>query len=183
MLDVTIPSQDLFDERSETFIHIEKCHLQLEHSLVALHKWESKWHEPFLGTTSKTKEQIDDYIRCMTLNKDVDPIIYQYIPSFVLKEILKYMKDPMTATWFSNPGNSQSMTGRKEVITAEIIYYWMITLGIPVKFEEWHLQQLLTLIRVINVKNAPSKKMNKKDILARNRQLNAARRAKNKSKG
>lgn len=180
--EIYIPHQSIWDEKKEQFINIEETTFQVEHSLISLARWESKWHIPFLGKEEKTSEQIQDYIRCMTLTQHVDPKVYQYISNSVLKEIFDYIEDPMTATWFSN---SEKMPGvrKNEVITAEIIYWWIVSLNIPVQFEKWHLNRLLTLIRVINVKNAPAKKMSKKDILARNRQLNAARRAKNRSKG
>lgn len=184
MLKVRIPDVcNLFDDKTETFINIKGADIQLEHSLVSLAKWERKWHIPFLGKEEKTNEQILDYIRCMTITQNVDPIIYQYIPDSVLKEIFDYIEDPMSATWFSDAQMKQSGIGKNEIITAEIIYYWMITLGVPVQFEKWHLNQLLTLIRVINIKNTPPKNMSKNDTLNRNRQLNAARRAKFKSKG
>lgn len=183
MLKVRVPDQDIFDEQKEIFIHIKGGEIQLEHSLISLAKWESKWHKPFLGKEDKTKEEVLDYIRCMTLTQNVDPNLYLYLPPKNLKEIFEYIEDPMTATWFSNVEKQMGGIGKREIVTAEIVYYWMVTLGIPVQFEKWHLNRLLTLIRVINIKNAPQKKMSKKDILARNRQLNAARRAKNKSKG
>lgn len=182
MLKISIPDQEFYDEYTETFINVKAVDLQLEHSLISLAKWESKWHIPFLGVDNKTEEQISDYIRCMTLTQHVDPIIYKYIPSNILKEIFDYIEDPMTATWFSNDKKSGGM-GKREIITAEIVYYWMITLNIPVQFEKWHLNRLLTLIRVINIKNAPAKKMSTSDVIARNRRLNAARRAKHKTKG
>lgn len=184
MLKIKIPDMpDLFDEKTESFITVKGIELQLEHSLLSLAKWESKWHKPFLGKEEKNHEEIIDYIRCMTITQNVDQEIYHYIPKSVLKEIFDYVEDPMTATWFSSTEMKNGGIGNREVITAEIIYYWMATLGIPVQFEKWHLNRLLTLIRVFNVKNAPPKKMNKKDILARNKKLNAARRAKHRSKG
>lgn len=183
MLKISIPDQTIWDEENEKFVTIKGTDLQLEHSLISLAKWESKWHIPFLKKEDKTDEQIQDYIRCMTLTQHVDPNVYNYMPTHVLKEIFDYIEDPMTATWFNNIEEKQSGIGRRETITAEIVYYWMVTLNIPVQFEKWHLNRLLTLIRVINVKNAPAKKMSKRDILARNRQLNAARRAKHGSKG
>lgn len=184
MLKIKIPDiEDLYDEKTERFFKIKGADLQLEHSLLSLARWESRWHKPFLGKEEKTNEQFIDYIKCMTITQNVDQEVYRYIPNSVLKEILDYIEDPMTATWFSSNETKLGGIGNKEVVTAEIIYYWMVTLGIPVQFEKWHLNRLLTLIRVINVKNAPKKNMNKKDILAQNRQINAARRAKHRSKG
>lgn len=183
MLSIHIPEQEFFDERTERFFKTKGVDLQLEHSLISLSKWESKWHIPFLGKGEKTEEQMLDYIRCMTLTQHIDPQIYRFIPHDILQEINDYMENPMTATWFSNVNDKQKNKIGRETITSEIIYYWMVTLGIPVQFEKWHLNRLLTLIRVINVKNAPKKNMSKKDVLANNRKLNAARRAKHGSKG
>lgn len=176
MLEITIPAQELFDDHNEIFIQVKETTLQLEHSLISVHKWEKKWHVPFLGSEEKTDEQIRDYIRCMTLNKNIDPKIYYYIPPNVLTEIFDYIENPMTATWFSEEKGPKMFGGKKEIITAEIVYYWMVTLNIPVQFEKWHLNSLLTLIRVINIKNTPPKKMSKRDTLAQYARLNAERR-------
>jgi hypothetical protein len=157
--------------------------LQLEHSLISLTKWESKWHKPFLDKKDKTDEEIQDYIRCMTLTQNVNPEVYKHIPKIVMKQIFEYIEDPMTATWFGNNGEDKKSINKKRIVTAELIYCWMITLNIPVQFEKWHLNRLLTLIRVVNAENTPPKKMSKRDILARNSKINAARRAKNHSKG
>lgn len=183
MLKIRVPDQNLWDERTETFVHIKGADLQLEHSLISIAKWESKWHKPFLGKDDKTEEQLLDYIRCMTLTQNVDPRLYQYLPTPIVNQIFDYIDDPMTATWFSKAEEQKLGIGRKEVVTAEIIYYWMVTLNIPVQFEKWHLNRLITLIQVINLKNTPAKKMKQKDALAHYRQLNMARRARTKSKG
>lgn len=184
MLNIHIDEQELFDESTETFIKLKGTNIQLEHSLISLSRWEEKWHIPFLGNEDKTEEQVKDYIRCMTTTKNVDPRIYDHIPASTLKEIFDYIENPMTATWFNDSDDrKKAMPKRKETITSEIIYYWIITLGIPVQFERWHLNRLLTLIRVINIKNSQPKNMSKKEILAHNRKLNAARRAKYKTKG
>lgn len=182
MLKIVIPEDTFFDEDKNEFIDIKRTELQLEHSLISLSKWESKWKKPFLGNEDKTEEMIIDYIRCMTITQNVDPTIYQVIPESEIKKVSDYIEDSMTATWFSTD-DKKPKSGKKEIITSEIIYYWMLTLGVPVQFEKWHLNRLLTLIRVVNVKNAPSKNMSKKDILERNKRLNAARKAKYKTKG
>ena len=184
MLSIHVDDATYYNEDTETFAHVKGADLQLEHSLISLSRWEEKWHIPFLATDNKTDEQIRDYVRCMTVTKNIDQQVYDYMPTSVLKEILDYIENPMTATWFNDENEKRKgAPRRKEIVTSEIIYYWMITLNIPVQFERWHLNRLLTLIRVLNIKNAPSKKMNKRDILANNRKLNAARRAKHKSKG
>lgn len=184
MLKVIVPglgSED-WDELEEEFIYhaeSEDVELQLEHSLVALSKWESKWHERFLGRKDLTDEQMIDYIRCMTIN-DVDPEVYSRLTTEVLTKIKEYMDDPMTATTFKN-NNSRSNSG--EATTSEIIYYWMIVNNIPVEFEHWHIKRLLTLIRVCSIKNQPSKKMSKLEVAKSYRALNAERCAKLGTKG
>lgn len=186
MLKIVIPECSFYNDRKEEFININKrTELHLEHSLISLSKWEAIWHKPFFGKEEKTEEMIRDYIRCMTITQNVNPDIYYCIPETELQKIFEYIEDPMTATWFGSK-NDKNMNGnipKKEIITAEIIYYWMITLNIPKEFEKWHLNRLLTLIRVINVKNEPSKKLNKKDIYARNARINAMNRAKYRTKG
>lgn len=183
---IIIPDiKDGWDPVNEVFVTQKGATLVLEHSLVSLQKWESKWHVPYLGNDKKTNEQVVDYIKCMTVfPHDVDEEIYKYIPRKELNEIAKYISDPMTATTFSdNSKQNGSSSPKKEVITAEIVYYWMIALNIPMEYRKWHLNQLLTLIHVCEIKNAPQQKMGRNEILARNRALNAQRRAKMHSKG
>ena len=175
MLQLNIPDVEAFDERTNEFIIIKGRTIQLEHSLISLSKWESKWEKPFLSQDKeKTSEEILDYVRCMTLTKNVDENIYEYLSEENIEEINDDISAPMTATWFSDRDNKRN----REVITSEIIYYQMIALGIPFECQKWHLNRLLTLIRVCSIKNAPQKKMSKKDILKHNRELNAARKAK-----
>ena len=173
MLKITIPEQELFDENKMEFITIREKTLQLEHSLVSVSKWESKWCKPFLSKGEKTFEETIDYIRCMTITQNVQPIIYTLLTSQNLVDINKYIESPMTATVFTNEKNK---TTNREIITAEIIYYWMIALNIPFECQKWHLNRLLTLINVCSIKNQPQKKMSRKEILERNRALNLARR-------
>lgn len=184
MMELHIPAQRGFDEKTNTFVDIEETTLQLEHSLLSLKRWEQRWHIAFLDKSKdKTTEQWIDYIRCMTINKrKVDENVYTYMSLETLQKIVKYIEDPMTATWFSDTNVKGASKKKEEVVTAEIIYYWMISLGIPVEFEKWHLNQLLTLIRVVNIKNNPEK-MNKNDWAKQRRSLNAARRAKYHSRG
>lgn len=188
MLEILIPEQhyEFFDEKKEEFlppIDIKETKIQIEHSLISIKKWEQKWHKPFLGDKDKTYEELVDYVRCMTLTHGVDPIIYKYIPMKVLNEIVDYIKDPMTATWFRDDGLVGGQKYLKEVVTAEIIYYWMITLNVPVEFQKWHLNQLLTLIKVLNIKNGKKEKVDSKTAARQRAALNAQRRAAHKSKG
>lgn len=183
MKEIFIPESELFNEDTNEFIHIEETTLQLEHSLISLKKWEERWHKPFLKKEDKTIEEILDYVRCMSLNvKKVDPKVYQYLPTSLINEIVEYIKDPMTATTFSDSLIGAQQNSR-EIITAEIIYYWMVTYNIPVEFQKWHLNQLLTLIKVVSIKNGPKKKMGRKEAAQQREALNKARRAKYNSKG
>lgn len=180
MLQLTIPSVERFDERTNEFVYIKGQTIQLEHSLVSLSKWESKWHVPFLSNEDKTYEQTLDYIRCMTITQNVSPTVYDGLTNDLVRKVTDYINDSMTATWFAE---EHKKAGQGEVVTAELIYYWMIALNIPMECQKWHLNRLITLIRVCSIKQEPAKKMNKKDLMARNRALNAARRSKLNSKG
>ena len=177
MLTINIKSVELYDDSSKEFYNTEEVSLQLEHSLVSLSKWESKWEKPFLGDGDKTTEQTIDYVRCMTISEDISPEVYNYLTDVNIKEISSYIDAKMTATWFNDNDSKGRGPVRKEVITAEIIYYWMISLTIPFECQYWHLNRLLTLIKVCNQKNAPEKKMSRQDLVARNRALNEARKA------
>lgn len=180
MLTIHIPESEGFDENTNEFINVKACTLTLEHSLVSIAKWESKWKKPFITDKQKTEEEFRDYIRCMTLTTQVDPIVYSFLTPENMKQIMDYIEDPMTATWFSDKDKKKKS---KEVLTAEVIYYMMITQQIPMECQKWHINRLMTLIRVCSEKNAPKKKMSKSDIYARNKALNAQRRAKYNSKG
>lgn len=179
MLTIRIPENELFNERTNEFIKIKAQTLCLEHSLVSISKWESKWHKPFLGKEEKTWEESVDYIRCMTITQNVDKNAYYGIPDSLMKTISDYVENPMTATTVRNTNNKKD----NSIITAEIIYYWMIELGIPFECEKWHLNRLMMLIRVCSEKQGPQKKMSQKDIWKQNHALNASRRAKLHSKG
>ena len=172
VLTITIPEVEVFDPQKEEFVTVKKQTLSLEHSLVSLSKWESKWNKPFLSTDDKSPEEILDYIRCMTLTQNVDPSVYGRLTKENIEAINKYIDSPMTATKFS----TENKTSKKEIITAEIIYYWMIASNVPFECQKWHLNRLLTLLRVCSIKNAPPKKMSKRKTMTNNAALNAARR-------
>lgn len=180
MLSIYIPPSDDWDEAKEEFVHFSGQKLQLEHSLVSISKWEAKWNKPFLSVTktTKTNEETIDYIRCMTITQNVDPAAYSFLTNQNLADINAYIEAPMTATTFQEDKRS----GR-EVITAEIIYYWMIAFNIPFECQKWHLNRLLTLIKVCSIKNQPAKKMTNRQILSNNARLNAARRQAMHTKG
>lgn len=180
MLQITIPARECFDEASQTFLYTKEQTLQLEHSLLSLSKWEAKWNKAFLNSKEKTDEETMDYIRCMTITKNVDPQIYRCLSPANVSEINDYIGAPMTATTIREikpPG------GGRDVVTSELIYYWMIALNIPFECQKWHLNRLITLIKVCSVKSAPQKKMSKAEIMRQNAALNAARRRKYHTRG
>lgn len=180
MLTITVPAVELWDESKQEFIQAKEQTLQLEHSLVSLSKWESKWCKPFLSKQDKTVEETLDYIRCMTLTQNVKPDVYYRLTDANLAQVRQYINAPMTATTFSEDKPTRAS---REVVTAEVIYHWMIAHNIPPEYQKWHLNRLLTLIRVCNIKNQPPKKMSKRATASRYAQLNAARRQQMNSKG
>lgn len=180
MLRITIPAQELWDSDKQEFIYTKEQVLQLEHSLVSVSKWEAKWCKTFLSKKEKTYEETVDYIKCMTITQNVDPDVYNYLTEENMKEINNYISAPMTATWFSD---ERTGSANNEQVTSELIYYWMIALNVPFECQKWHLNRLLTLIRVCNIKNKPPKKMSKSEIMSRNAELNAARRKQLGTKG
>lgn len=180
MLKITIPSAELWDERKQEFVHSKEQTLQLEHSLVSLSKWESKWCKPFLSVEKKTAEETADYIRCMTLTQNVDPMVYNFLTVENIDQVNAYIAAPMSAVKFFNDKRSG---GSREKITAELIYYWMIALNVPFECQKWHLNRLLSLIQMCEVKSRPPKKRSKREIMQRNSALNAARRKKYNTKG
>lgn len=180
MISITIPATEAFDEINGEFIYTKEQILHLEHSLISISKWESKWCKPFISNEEKSNEEVLDYVKCMTLNPNIDDSVYRCLTKVNMKTIKDYIDAPMTATTFFEEKNGKR---NREVITSELIYYWMIALNIPFECQKWHLNRLLTLVRVCNIKNQPPKKMSKKDVMSRNASLNAARRQKFNSKG
>lgn len=182
MLQIAIPSIEYYDSVRNEFFTVKGQVIQLEHSLVSISKWESKWNKPFLSKEQKTVEEFLDYVRCMTLTQNVNPMLYQNINPDISKQIMDYIEAPMTATTFHDyPGAPRR--GSSEIITSELIYYWMVALQIPFECQKWHFNRLMTLIRVCNIKNSPKKKMSRNEIFSRNAALNAARRGKMGSAG
>lgn len=181
MLTIYVPASELWDEQKQEFISIKSQELRLEHSLVSLSKWEAKWQKPFLAKGGLAPEEMLDYVRCMTLTQNVSPLVYAHLSAENIKQINQYIDSPQTATTFHNL--NQPRGGQGETITSELIYYWMVSLQIPFECEKWHLNRLLTLIKVCSVKNEPSKKMSQKAVRSQNASLNAARRKRLRSKG
>ena len=174
MLEIEIPEEELFDETTNRFITVKATKLRFEHSLVSISKWEQKYHKAFLDkNVKKTNEEMVDYLRFMCLNQNVDPEIFNYLPTKALQDIHAYMEDSMTATTFNDKGGKK---GSNRFITNELIYHWMAEFGIWKECEKWHINHLLALIHVCSAENAPKKKMSKNEVYDRQRALNAARR-------
>ena len=162
MLRIVVPlTPEGWDEEKQEFVQPEEQVLELEHSLISLSKWESKWCKSFLDNKGLTDEETMDYIKCMTLTDGVSDDVYSKLTNDNVTQINNYIAAPMTATTFND---KQKGKGGKEIITSELIYYWMIALNIPFECQYWHLNRLITLVRVCNIKNAPPKKRSKSDI-------------------
>lgn len=179
MLDIIIPETEQFDERTMQFTYSKEQKLTLEHSLIAVSKWESKFEKPFLSS-EKSAEETLEYIRCMTLTQNVKPETYLRLSPKNIEDIQAYIEAPMTATTFKK---IERRGGRKETITAELIYYWMIAFNIPFECQKWHLNKLLTLIEVCARKNEPPKKMSRRELAAQHRAINKANRERFHTKG
>lgn len=179
MLEITIP-KTYFDQEKQEFITLNSTTIKLEYSLLSISKWEAKWKKPFLSRDTKTYEETVDFIRCMTLTQNVNPIVYENLSKEILDEVGKYINDPMTATTINHQNGKRS----REIVTSELVYYWMVALQIPFDpCEKWHFNRLMTLIEVTSIKNQPPKKMGKKKTAQSNAAINAARRARLGSKG
>jgi len=182
MLQLVIPDLEFWNPKTEEFLYEKGCTIQLEHSLVSISKWEAKYHKAFLGKQEKTNAELIDYIRFMTITQNVPQKVYTHLKKKEFDIINAYIDNPMSAVKFfdEEAGNSS------DTVTSELIYYWMIALNIPFECQKWHLNRLLSLIRVCNMKNRAASKSGKrsqKDILRQNAALNAERRKKLNSKG
>lgn len=166
---ITIPEGEFWDEKQLQFVYSKEQSVTFEHSLVSISKWESKWHIPFLSKEEKTQEQTLDYIKCMTITQNVKDETYSCLSQENVKELTDYINNPMTAAWFS--GN-QGRNNR--IITSEVMYYYMIELGIPMECQRWHINRLFTLMKVINEERKDNK-MSTNELYRRNSELNRLR--------
>ena len=173
MLILKIPEQEFFNQKTGEFSSCKACTLKLEHSLVSISKWETKWKKPFLTDGKKTPAEFIDYIRCMTINQDVPDEVYGLMGYENVKKVEEYIMDPATATTVTDLRKQRA--GKSEIPTSELIYYWMISNGIPFECEKWRLNRLLTLIKVCNAKGNPQQ-MSRQEIYQMNTALNNSRR-------
>lgn len=182
MITVTIPAAELFDESKEEYIYTKETAITLEHSLVSVSKWESKWEKPFLSGEKLSGDKLISYIQCMTTTQNVDPNVYKVIPASILKEIEDYISSKQTATWFRDDKRSAS----RRTVTSELIYFWMINYGIPFECQKWHLNRLVTLIRVCQEEtkaNSKNGNSNQAAALKERQALNELRKSKYHTKG
>lgn len=183
MLDIIIPAREFYNEETNEFYYSKETELHMEHSLISISKWESKWHKAFMSKRKRTSEETLDYFRCMTINK-VDPDVFNNLTTSNVEEIIDYINAPMTATYIGNEGSGSSGGIRSgDTTTSELLYYYMVSFGIPFECERWHINRLLALIHVCEVKNRPSKSINRSELNRRNNALNAARRKKYQTRG
>ena len=179
MLSIEVVLSEKINDKNE-FVIRDSFTLEMEHSLASVSKWESKFEKPFLTDVEKTPEEILEYIKCMTLTPEVPEKVYGALSSSNVEKINDHIAAKMTATWFPKHSSSK---GNPEIITSEIIYYWMVSCGIPFECETWHLSRLLTLIQVCQRKSTPPKKMSKSEAIRQQRELNARRREQYGSSG
>lgn len=182
MLQITIPAGEKWDDVKREFVYCNACTLQLEHSLVSISKWESKWHKPFLSNIDKTDEEMLDYIRCMTITQNVNPLMYNFLTEDNIREINDYINDPMSAISLKEDNKKKSKQSQ-ENITAETIYWWIVTLNIPLEAQKWHLNRLLALADFIRQKNEPPKKMSNRERADLWAKVNAERKKKLNTRG
>lgn len=180
MLEINTMEDEFYDSRINKFIQIPACTFILEHSLISLAKWESKWHIPYFDNTQKTPIQDLDYIRCMVIGNIKNEHVFNNLSSENIIRIRDYIDNPMTATTFNKKSNGKT---RKSVTTAETIYAHMFANSIPLECQKWHLNRLLTLLRVCDLQNSPREKMSKKQTAAWNAEQNAARRSRLNTRG
>ena len=179
MLEITVPSDEIYLPKQNRLVSIQSCILTLEHSLISISKYEAKWHTPYLNMKERSREQELDYIRCMVVGSIKDDRVFSILTPENLAQIRAYMDDSMTATTFPNTSHSSS----REVVTAESLYYRMFANNIPMECQKWHLNRLLTMIRVCDAKRGPKTKMTKQQTAAYYAEQNALRRAKYNSRG
>lgn len=183
MLTIIVPEREYYDEEKNEFHLVKEQKLVLEHSLISISKWESKYFKPFISNEQKTYSEILDYIQCMTITQNVDPLVYKNLTPDNIKDITEYIDSPMSATVFFEETKDKKQTAARKRITSELIYYWMAKFNIPFDIcEKWHFNRLQNLLRICAVESSDSK-MSREETIMSNRELNALRRAKYNTRG
>jgi hypothetical protein len=180
MLTITVPEQENYDEEREKFVTLPAVVLELEHSLVAVSKWESEFEKPFLSDASRTAEELLGYVRAMTLTPEIPPEVFLRLSGENFEKINGYINKRMTATTINRMAGAPA---NRSIITAELVYWWMSQFKIPPEFDTWHLNRLFTLIEIASVKSQPPKKMGRQDAAAQQRAINEARKQATGSRG
>lgn len=174
VLDLYVPGKEFWNSELQEFIYTKDITLHLKHSLVSLTRWEQHYKRRFLDDGPKNEEEYRFYIQCMTLNKDVDPLVYTVLQEDDMKKVTDYLHDSMTATTLPKQNNNRT---NSEKLSSELIYYYMSALNIPFECEKWFLNNLIILISIASIKNNPQEKKSKPSWNSI-RALNAARNAK-----
>ena len=176
VLKILIPGKEDWDEANQCFIYSKDTVLNLKHSLVSIAKWETNWNISFLdkfGKKETTVEQVLDYIRCMTINQNIDPNVYKCLTNKNVEDVFTYIGSSMTATTFSD----HLKPGRKRIVTSELVYSWMIDFGVPFQCEKWPFDRLITLLRVCEAEHREHKKGSTSSAMKRNRDIKQRNRA------
>lgn len=179
MLEITVPENEIYNSTTNTFVTVPSCVITLEHSLISVAKWESKWRIPYLSAKKRTGRQELDYIRCMAVGPVKDKHVFEVLSAENISQIREYIDEPMTATTFTKSERPAS----KDVVTSEVLYCRMFANNIPMECQKWHLNRLLTLIRVCDASAGPRQKMTKRQTATRYAEQNALRRAKYNTRG
>jgi hypothetical protein len=174
MLSITVAPVKILDNKTGQEVEILGGRLCLEHSLLSISKWEEKTHKPFFSQEEMAAEDLLYYIECMTVN-DVDKSIYLALTNSDISEIVEYMKDTHTATWFSKNSMPKPATTSSEAMTSELIYYYMSQVQLPIEMERWNINRLFVILRIAAIKSQPPKKMDRRTAAKSNAALNRAR--------
>lgn len=183
MLRLTLPSTDFWDPRKEEYVQIGGYEVDLEYSLFTIARWESKWKKPFITSLPKfTRKDEIEWYKAMCMTEGIPDEAWMVMTPKIRQDIYDYVTDPMSATTINHRG-PKTPGGPKTIMTAELVYYYMVTLGVPFECEHWHFNRLMKLVDVCFVKNSPPKKMGKQEAAQMYRELNARNRAKYNSRG
>lgn len=173
MFTIKIPPLEIFDDELEEFRQFGADEITFEHSLYTIARYEEATHKPYYDTRSD-EDNLFSYMPYMAIKPPKDPSAFFRIPQDELAKLKSWMEDSHTATWFSKDDDNSP---EREIVTAELIYYWMTEYRIPFECERWHINRLMTLIQVCARKKSPPKQKSQAEIIREHRALNQKRRA------